>query len=146
MAISLRLLTPRLCTLKCFPMSVMFFLSSYTLTVTSPHPSTQKGCTYPMHLGFVVPLNTMTNSCCFNTGFVGNEKTWPCWLPGKPSTASPKPLFSTCQQKVMNKPPRAELQHRQERTLYFSISVKLSPAVEPRKRHFGGRIIILHHP
>lgn len=61
-------------------MSVMFFLSSYALTVTSPHPNTQKRCTYPMHLGFVVPLNTVTDSCCFNKGFVGSKKTRPCWL------------------------------------------------------------------
>lgn len=83
---------PRLCTLKCFPMSVMLFLSSYTLTVTSPHPSTQKRCTYSMRLGFVIPLNTMTNSCCFNTGFVGNEETWPCLLREILGSASPKPF------------------------------------------------------
>lgn len=36
-----------------------------------------------MHLGFVVPLNTMTNSCCFNTGFVGNEKDLALLAPGE---------------------------------------------------------------
>lgn len=94
---------PRLCALKCLPMSVMLFLASYTLTVTSPHPGTQKRSTYPVRLGFVVPRNTMANSCCFNTGFVGNEKTWPGWLPANLGSASLKPLFSTCQKKVMNK-------------------------------------------
>lgn len=43
-----------------------------------------------MRLGFVVPLSTATNSCCFNTGFVRNEECWPCWLQGILGSASPK--------------------------------------------------------
>lgn len=51
-AISLRLLMPCLCALKCFPMSVMLFILSYTLTVTSPHPGTQKRCAFLCALRF----------------------------------------------------------------------------------------------
>jgi hypothetical protein len=55
-------------------MSVMLFTSSYTFTVTSPHPSTQKRCVYYVYLGFVVLLNAMTNSYYLNTSFAGNSK------------------------------------------------------------------------
>lgn len=46
MALSLLLLMPCLCALKCFPTSVMLFLSSYTRAVTLPHPSTPRRCAY----------------------------------------------------------------------------------------------------
>lgn len=74
---------PSLCALKCFPMSVMLLRSSYTLTVTSAHPSTQKGCACYVHSGFVLLLSTMTKSFYYNRGCAGNsEKTWLCWLQG----------------------------------------------------------------
>lgn len=45
-ALSLLLLMLCLCALKCFPTSVMLFLSSYTLAITSPHPGTQRRCAH----------------------------------------------------------------------------------------------------
>lgn len=45
-ALSLLLLMPCLCALKCFPTSVMLFLSSYTRAVTPPHPGTPRTCAY----------------------------------------------------------------------------------------------------
>lgn len=126
---------PCLCALKCFPMSVMLFISSYTLTVTSTHPSTQKRCAYDVPLDSVLLLNTRTNSYYFNTGCAGNsKKTWLCRLVGNLGSAPPKPMLSRCQRKVMNSSLSSSERGKKSHSLYFSASVKLSVGEEPRGR------------
>lgn len=140
---------PSLCAPKCLPMPVMLSLASYTLTVTSPHPGTQK----EMHLFRAFRLCCTTKTQwptpvvltrvlleMKRLGLAGSRRIWAL------------PLQNLCsphvRRKLRTSLPRAELQHRQERPLCISPSpCRCHQQIsQGRRGTFGDRIIILIPP